>query len=191
MITSKAYEERRLKLLSQEVRGTSVLDLGYAQYPNPYLKNYTVTGLDLNTPDVRSDYHEEIVGNVMEINEILGDRKFDTILCAELIEHLENPYELLRKLHSHLTENGRLILTTPNPISFPVVFAEVFRLKKFFYTRDHLYYFLPRWVQRMIEQTGYSLEAMKPIGLWTPWGVGPATVSMSYQVLYVAKKQSK
>lgn len=44
-------------------------------------------------------------------------RQFDAILCIECIEHLENPYHLLRTLASWLSPGGELIISTPNVMS--------------------------------------------------------------------------
>jgi hypothetical protein len=35
MIKSSAYENNRLKIIAENVEGKTVLDLGYAQMPNP------------------------------------------------------------------------------------------------------------------------------------------------------------
>jgi len=39
---------------------------------------------------------------------------FDIVVCAELIEHVAHPRELLRHLRSFLTPGGHLVITTPN-----------------------------------------------------------------------------
>ena len=39
---------------------------------------------------------------------------FDIFVCIEGIEHIENPFHLVREAHRILKANGRLILTTPN-----------------------------------------------------------------------------
>lgn len=44
-------------------------------------------------------------------------RQFDAILCIECIEHLENPFHLLRTLSSWLRPGGELIISTPNVMS--------------------------------------------------------------------------
>lgn len=190
MIVSQAYEERRLRLLGELAMGKTVLDVGYAQHPNPFFTGLHRVGLDLERPKpgpVR--YEEEIVGDVTNIDRLCAGRSFDTIVCAELIEHIENPYALLRALRALLADGGRLLVSTPNPLAFPVVIAELLRWKRFFYTRDHLYYFLPRWVERLFEATGFHLERTRPVGLWTPFGVTPpAPTVLSYQVIYVGRK---
>jgi SAM-dependent methyltransferase len=46
-----------------------------------------------------------------------GDGKFDAIICLECIEHLENPFHLIRELTRILAPDGELILSTPNVLS--------------------------------------------------------------------------
>lgn len=193
MIISRAYEERRLRLMAQHAVGQTVLDIGYAHWPNAYLRDRYRVGLDLNrpSPDHRVKYDEELVGDVTGINDLMRERRFDTILCGELIEHLENPYQLLRDLRPLLTDQGRLLVSTPNPLAFPVAIAEIFRLRRYFYTQQHLYYFLPRWVVRLFEGTGYEVVGIHPVGLWTPFGpIMPCPTALSYQVIYVGCPRS-
>lgn len=43
--------------------------------------------------------------------------RFDVVCNFQVVEHLEDPSALLRAFHDHLTEGGRLILTTPNRLT--------------------------------------------------------------------------
>ncbi len=185
---SVPYDMARLRKIAALVRGQTVLDIGYAQVPNPYLRDCHRVGFDLNRPtNTLVRYDEEICGDANSIAETLHGRQFDTIICGELIEHLENPYAFLRDLRQLLTQNGRLIVTTPNPLGWPVVICEILRLRRFFYTTEHLYYLLPRWVVRLLEHSGYSVAAIRAVGWWLPFGVlGLCPASLSYQVIYVA-----
>ncbi len=47
--------------------------------------------------------------NVFDLPE---DQQYDRIICGELLEHLEQPTDLLLKLKNLLANNGRLFLTT-------------------------------------------------------------------------------
>ena len=189
-LTSHHYEQRRLRLLAQRVVGSTVLDIGYAQHPNRYLSGVHRVGLDLNKPTTPSGYEEELVGNVFALAELLPDRRFDTIICGEFIEHIENPYELLRTLRGVLSPGGRLLMSTPNPLGFPVVALEYLRSRRFFYTKEHVYYFSPRWAERLLERSGFSVCEVAPVGLWLPVGFLPfPVVSLSYQVIYVAEAE--
>jgi len=42
------------------------------------------------------------------------EEKFDLVFCVEVIEHLENPFKLIRNLRSCMKEDGILILTKPH-----------------------------------------------------------------------------
>jgi 2-polyprenyl-3-methyl-5-hydroxy-6-metoxy-1,4-benzoquinol methylase len=42
------------------------------------------------------------------------DGSFDTVVCVEVIEHVESPWHVLREARRVLKKGGRLILTTPN-----------------------------------------------------------------------------
>ena len=41
--------------------------------------------------------------------------RFDVVYCSEVLEHVEDPWSFLRLLTSHVTDDGMLFLTTPNP----------------------------------------------------------------------------
>jgi len=184
-LTISGYDRCRQKLIAGYCVGRTVLDIGYAQSPNQFLDQSETTGLDL-TVNRECKYNKQVLGDAKDIGELFKGCRFDTVIAAEFIEHIPRPYEFLDSLRVLIDHNGRLILSTPNPVGFPAVLAEWMRLKTHFYTLDHLYYFSPRWVERMLNRTGYKLDSIKGIG---PWPVAipryfPA--SLSYQVIYVA-----
>jgi SAM-dependent methyltransferase len=183
------YDRRRLRLMASFVSGRSVLDLGFAQSPSPYLARFETTGLDLELPpELPAGYAEQIKGDVMTLSHHLDGRRFDCVLCGELIEHLERPYDFLRGLREVVTPGGRLVLTTPNPIGVPTLWFELTRSHRRFYTSDHRFYFTPRWVERMLDDTGWGVRKVRAVGLWLPFGVVPVCpVALSYQVIYVAE----
>lgn len=73
-----------------------------------------VTGVELNpvaAAEARSRLHEVLTGDVesLELNS-----RFDAIIALELIEHLVDPLQFLRRMRSLLRPGGRLVLSTPN-----------------------------------------------------------------------------
>lgn len=165
-----------------------MLDVGCAQLPNPFIEGVHCTGYDIMPTPPDSRFDDYVQGDVTAIADRLAGRRFDTIIAAELIEHLENPYAFLRDLRSLLAPGGRLLVSTPNPVGFPVFLLEWLRNKRWFYTSDHTYYLLPRWVERMLESSGWCVESLTGVGLWLPIGfVLPCPVTLSYQVIYQAR----
>lgn len=182
------YEDRRLRLLSDEAVGTRILDLGYAQLPNRHLvrDGRHVTGIDLAPAPGSSGYDVEIQADVMDFD--LSGPKFTTVVAGELIEHLERPFDFIRRLKDFLEPGGRLILSTPNPLGFPMVFFEYGNSRRRFYSDDHTTCYTPRWMRRVLESCGFSVESTRSVGLWNPILPVPwCPVTFSYQVIYVAR----
>ena len=181
------YENRRQRIMASLADGDCILDVGCAHRPNPYLHGRRVIGLDLIDMDIHPPYTEHIVGDIADLGALLQGQKFNTILMGEFIEHLEEPYEILRSIHDKIAPGGALILSTPNPLGIPVVIAEYLCLRKFYYTKNHPFYFSPRWVWRLLERSGYKVTKTVGCGasiggLWLP-----AFVSLSYIVIYMAQ----
>ena len=55
--------------------------------------------------------HEVLRGDVLD--GCLGERRYDTIVCAEVLEHTDDHAGLLRRLTDALLPGGRLFLTVP------------------------------------------------------------------------------
>lgn len=182
-----AYEDCRLRKVAKLATGQRVLDIGYAQIPNRHLTNPHRAGYDLERPRMSSGYEQEIVGDAMSLRQVLDGQRFDSVICGEIIEHLERPYDFLRQVPHSIAPGGRLILTTPNPLGFPVIAWELARSRRRFFTEEHVYYFPPRWVVRMLERCGFRVIAVNAVGLWFPSGfVLPCPPTLSYQVIYTA-----
>ena len=188
----EGYERVRLRKVASQARGKTLLDIGYAHKPNPYYPPLHRVGVDLLRPVHASGYEEEILGDANELAGCLGSRRFDTIVAGELIEHLENPYGFLRSLREFLTADGRVVLSTPNPVAWPVIFFEMCLSRKYFYSQGHVFYFTPRWVMRMLEHSGFVVESVIPVGLFLPLPrvVLPCPVGLSYHVIYVARSRA-
>ena len=184
------YEQRRLRKLAKLCHGATVLDVGCARLPNPYFQGMHRVGFDLELPSVATDYEEHIEGDALEMSRFLGDRTFDNIVAGEFIEHLENPYQFLRTARRHLADGGRIIVSTPNPISFPCLAFELISSKRRFYSPNHTYYFCPRWVEQMLRKCGFNVDRVQGVGLWTPGLVIPCPATISYQVIYVGSVSS-
>jgi SAM-dependent methyltransferase len=189
-LIAHGYEQRRLRILAEEALGPNVLDLGYADRPNRYLaerKDLRVTGFDLN-PTTDSGYAETVQGDVTKLPAGLGDRRFDSIIAGELIEHLEDPYAFLRRLRGLLTPGGHLVLSTPNPLSFPMVLCELTGDRHHFYAKGHTYSFPPRWMERMLDFAGFELLRTRAVGIWLPGVLIPwSPKALSYQIAYIAR----
>lgn len=55
-------------------------------------------------------------GTNLEDGSFQIEKRFDMIICADVIEHMEKPEGLLQIIRNHLSPNGLLVLSTPDRI---------------------------------------------------------------------------
>lgn len=117
--------QQRIQKIIENCEG-EILDIGCLQHSlenvksNDWLhgrlcENFkTVVGIDMDEDvlKLRTQGYDVYRANAEDFD--LG-RKFDTIVAGELIEHLSNPGSFLDCVKKHLKEEGKLILSTPNP----------------------------------------------------------------------------
>lgn len=81
-------------------------------------------------------------------------RYFHAVVVADVIEHVDNPRRLLRLANRSLVMGGAIFLSTPN------IESRSF-LEQGFHWRElsppeHIYYFSPETLSRMLEQCGFE-----------------------------------
>ncbi len=76
----------------------------------------------------------------------------DTLIAAELIEHLENPLRFLKECRRVLKRNGRLILTTPNTDSLLAFYAGATGS----YNKEHLFLFNRGSMSLLLKKAGFE-----------------------------------
>ena len=92
----------------------------------------------------------------------LPDNYFDAIYCNDVLEHLVDPYMVLRKIKMKLVKDGVVISSMPN-IRFHSVLIPLIFSKKFEYKRSgvmdktHLRFFTKKSIKNMYEGLGYEI----------------------------------
>lgn len=93
--------------------------------------------------------------------ESLVGETFDAITLWHVLEHVHDLHGYLEKFLDILKPTGRLVIAVPNYTSYD---AEYY--KEYWAAYDvprHLYHFSPKSMQLLLEQKGFSLEAVKPM----------------------------
>lgn len=93
---------------------------------------------------------------------------FDYIICGDVLEHLREPWDVLRWLVSTLKEDGRVIVSVPNVrywgVSLPLVFSGKWEYRsEGILDRTHLRFFTKQTFSEMIMGVGLSIEILKPV----------------------------
>lgn len=103
---------RAMVVAAPKARGR-LLDVGCGRKPYQalfaHVKEYL--GLELDTPKNRADASADLFYDGQTIP--LNDASVDTVLCNQVLEHVQNPTRFLGEINRVLSPGGALILTVP------------------------------------------------------------------------------
>lgn len=122
--TSAMYQQHVYLWASSLIRQSnisSVLDIGcgpgtkLARFIQPYCTD--IIGADLEgAVKIAQELHETIDFQIADLDQCkaLGSRKFDLIICADVIEHLADPRIMLESIRSVCHPNTLVLVSTPD-----------------------------------------------------------------------------
>ena len=127
---------------------------------------YDVYNLDIG---ITSPDKKNINFNLNENTPLPFEKKsFDVIVCQEIIEHVENPWKIFRNAKELLKDDGILIVSTPNILSFEsrMIFLSSGYFKWF--TPESFDYHInpiPEWEIKLIaDRNNYNIYMTKGSG---------------------------
>ena len=188
-----------LSYIESFARGKRVLDIGVVSHSARYLDlpdwrhgrisraaRYCV-GIDILEPLVdelnQRGFNVRCMDATSEAD--LGER-FDFVFIGDVIEHVDNAVKLLRFAARHLTSEGRLYVTTPNPFSRKF-FRQFRRDGVMVVNLDHVSWITPTQAMELARRAGIRLAAyhlVKPINplafairRWIIWRLEPVEFS--------------
>lgn len=151
-------------------RGSRVLEFGCATgYMSQVLRDRldaTVVGVELQAEAAEeASVHckRVVVGDVEELDleAELGGERFDTILFADVLEHLRNPAAVLRRVRPFVAKGGAVVASIPNVAHASVrlaLLAGSFRYREQgLLDQSHLRFFTREGVQDLFEGSGYLI----------------------------------
>src|SRR3989344_2186614 len=146
-------EKRRRKLLANLAYG-KILDIGYDEFPNDFLKG--AIGFDKQILRRPKNYLKFIKGDCQVLSKYFPANSFDTIIAGETIEHLENPSAFLREVRKVLKNDGLLLISTPNPYNLLTMVANLIFIKPGYASHINLFTF--RTMVELLKHTGWWCE---------------------------------
>jgi methionine biosynthesis protein MetW len=145
---STGYISRLLVDRKCEVTGVEI-DPVAAERARSYCREVLV--LDLNSPSWVGSF---------------GSRKFEVVLLADVLEHLSDPWRVLREIAGLLDVAGSVVISLPNLVHF-VTRARI-ALGQFNYTstgtldHTHLRFFTVKTARELIQSAGYRITRFHP-----------------------------
>jgi 2-polyprenyl-3-methyl-5-hydroxy-6-metoxy-1,4-benzoquinol methylase len=134
----------------------------------------SVKGIDIIEDDVERARKAGYDGvEVANAETFLDPNNYDVVFAGELIEHLSNPGLFLKCTHQNLTDDGVLVLTTPNTFSLAKMvrcFAQLTNEPPV--NPEHTCYFTPATLHQLVSREGFVIRELYyadyDYGTW-PW----------------------
>jgi 2-polyprenyl-6-hydroxyphenyl methylase/3-demethylubiquinone-9 3-methyltransferase len=160
--------QRRVEILVDEflspapLAGLRAIDVGCGL--GMFSKRLCELGADVTACDLGSRLVERassyagcqgVQADCMALADTFGEESFDIVVSSECIEHTPDPQEAVRQMFKILRPGGRIALSTPNVLWWPVVrMATVARIRPF----DGLENFSSwRGLRRLFRQSGIQI----------------------------------
>lgn len=138
-------------------KDSNILDIGsnfgdfimYLEENNICFRNYT--GFDFSDTAILNakkemPRHTWIIGNCHDLNTF---EKYNTIVCMQVLEHIDEPIIALKQMYNALTSNGQLLLTVPNLLNIN--------------HSSHIWTYSEDSVKRILLNVGFKLVQTKVI----------------------------
>ncbi|MFT5295188.1 MAG: 2-polyprenyl-3-methyl-5-hydroxy-6-metoxy-1,4-benzoquinol methylase [Colwellia sp.] len=172
---SRYYANVRSGLLDHVIKkdGSAILELGCAEgKTGKWLKEnghaaYYV-GLDIHEPSIKIASHDLDEAICTDLDTFmfssLGEKRFDFILCGDVLEHLRDPWAVLSDLSHVIKEDGTLVITVPNTQHYTVSLALLFKGEWSYkdagiLDRTHIRFFTRKTMFELYNSKQYSLVA--------------------------------
>jgi GT2 family glycosyltransferase/2-polyprenyl-3-methyl-5-hydroxy-6-metoxy-1,4-benzoquinol methylase/glycosyltransferase involved in cell wall biosynthesis len=107
--------------------------------------------------------------NVTSLDALFDGRRYDAIICADVLEHLPRPTAVLDSCRKLLADDGRLLLSIPN-VAYSGLVAELlageFRYRaEGLLDRTHVRFFTRRSALRLLREQRWQVDVVKPVYL--------------------------
>ncbi len=206
---SSYYGSLRLNILDLIPKGTkSLLDVGCGTGGTGFaakqrLGLQEVVGIELFEPAAlaaRRKLDRVIIGDIEQLELDLPQNHFDCIICADILEHTKDPWQVLGKLRPFLRDQGILIASMPNirhivPI-LKIIFDRLEYEESGILDKTHLRFFTLHTIRQMFNDTGYHIQQVKTkrsiswkFRLLNLFSLGLMRQFSVYQYIIVAKKR--
>jgi 2-polyprenyl-3-methyl-5-hydroxy-6-metoxy-1,4-benzoquinol methylase len=104
----------------------------------------------------------------------LHPEPLDAVVLLDVVEHLDQPAQLLRVVHEHLRPGGSIMLSTGDWSS--LLSKMMGRRWRLMTPPQHLYFFSPATLSRLLERIGFDV-----VKVVKPWKTVPLGL-MAYQI---------
>jgi 2-polyprenyl-3-methyl-5-hydroxy-6-metoxy-1,4-benzoquinol methylase len=135
--------------------GSVLMQMGFAR----------IVGLEIHAEAAqraKNAYHEVLVLDVEKEKLPFGKGFFDCILYGDVLEHLKDPWKVLREHRDYLSDEGVIICSIPNIRYYKILLPLIFRGRWNYedigiLDRSHLRFFTLKTIEDLLRDTGFKI----------------------------------
>lgn len=149
----------------QSIQATTVLEIGPGNGSLLYfLKDhgFEVVGVEMDSNCVNRMRKKGVVcylGDLKDVIDRIGSKKFDAIIMCHVFEHLYHPKETLISIYNLLNEQGIIYINIPNRCSMEAkMFGKYWRG---FDLPRHIVHYDSRTIRLILTETGFNIIKCK------------------------------
>lgn len=130
-----------------------------------------VVGMEMSPAmanDAMAHLDQVLVGDIEHplAFDALRGQKFDTIIFADVLEHLKDPWGMLKKVHPFLLPGGVLITSIPNVRHIDTIFNLVVKGRwryrdRGIHDRTHLRFFTKSDIKDLFTEAAFKIDIMR------------------------------
>ncbi len=174
--------EHRVEYLRTFKREGNLLDIGAGKGDFIFVakkKGFDAVGVEPSprfSEFAKKEFDVKVYQGFLADQTELKGQKFDLITMHHVLEHVENPKEILAQLSSFLDENGLIYIEVPNTDSYTVRLIDLyFRIRGRNWSSRlspvhppfHKYGYTPKSLRFLLEKSGYKIEREETFSIFS------------------------
>lgn len=158
-------DERRFIFLEKMIENKNILDFGcgaggFLLRAQKIAKH--VTGIELED-NMNSYLNNQGIKCYSSLNHAPHIGTFDLITMFHVLEHLEDPCQILRQLQLILADDGCIIIEVPNANDALLTLYQSAEFADFTYWKCHLYLYTTATIERLAQKCGFKIKFIKQV----------------------------
>jgi len=130
-----------------------------------------VVGIELNEQMgilASSKLDRVIIGNIeiIDLQNYFPPNYFDCVIFADLLEHLKDPWRILKKGVKYLSDEGIVVASIPNVRHYSVIFDLLFKgywpyRERGIHDKNHIRFFTLREIKELFQNAGLNIVRLE------------------------------
>ena len=170
------YPQRIIKL-TKDAKSILELGLGHGITIKIFAKHFKRHVVLEGSPDVIENFRNQCSDCPAQIIEtyfenFASDERFDVIVMGFILEHVDNPFEILTRFKDFLKPNGKMFLAVPNAEALnrrlghlAGMLPDIHKLSEDDFIQGHKRYYTVKSLTEEVRNAGFEIERMEGIYL--------------------------